>query len=152
VLTAELAEFLESGVSILVGTRDARLRPTCMRAMGASVDRSIGRVTILLPEACAAQTLGDLRDNGRVAVTFSRPFDHKSVQLKGVCDEIRPSTPEEHALEERYRAAFSEQLYAVGMPRAVTRRMRTTPSVAVVFEVRQLFEQTPGPRAGAPIA
>lgn len=147
-LGAELADFVESGVSVLVGTRDARLRPTCMRGMGALVDRATGRITLLLPEGVAAETLANMRDNGLVAVTFSRPIDHRSFQTKGKVVEIRPLTDAEREAQERYRPAFSEQLYAVGVPRGVSKRIRTSPSVAVVFEPNEMYEQTPGPRAG----
>lgn len=33
-ITSELARFIASGISVLVGTRDARLRPDCVWAAG----------------------------------------------------------------------------------------------------------------------
>jgi hypothetical protein len=39
VISADLATFLESGVSVQVGTRDARLLPEATRAMGARVEK-----------------------------------------------------------------------------------------------------------------
>jgi hypothetical protein len=147
-LTDDLIDFLQSGVSILVATRDAQLRPQCLRAMGATVDRARGIATLLLPEAVAEKTLAKLRDNGFIAITFSRPVDHRSIQLKGKCSGMRPCTDEERAMQERYRAAFAEQLQVVGLPRAISMQVRCTPSVAVDVTIAELFEQTPGPGAG----
>jgi hypothetical protein len=150
-LTAELIDFLESGVSILVATRDALLRPQCLRGMGAKVGGPRGPLTLYMPELVAEKTLANVRDNGRIAITFSRPIDHRSVQVKGRCTGIRACDERDHIAQERYRAAFVEQLHAVGMPRAVSRRIRLTPSVAAVVEIEELYEQTPGPRAGRPL-
>ena len=62
---------------------------------------------------------------------------------------MRPATTAADAeLQQRYLAAFVDQLYMVGVPRALGRRMRTAPSVAVTFEVEEVFAQTPGPGAG----
>lgn len=152
VITAELAEFLDSGVSILLGTRDKDLRPTCMRAMGAAVEAGTRVVTLFVPEATGAQSLTDIAESGQVAVTFSRVTDYRSVQLKGRVRETRPLTSAESAIQDRYRAAFVEQLYAVGVSRAVTRRIAWAPARAVVFEIDEVYEQTPGPRAGKELA
>jgi hypothetical protein len=147
-LPADLAEFFESGVSILVATRDAALRPACIRGAGASVRAAEGVVTVYLPQATAARTLANVLDNGQIAVTFSRPLTHHSIQIKGTCGEPRASTEEDRALQQRYRAAYAEQLYAVGLPRATAGRLAWWPSVAIDIAVRDLFVQTPGPTAG----
>jgi hypothetical protein len=147
-LPADLVEFFESGVSILVGTRDADLRPACARAIGASVRAAQRVVTIYLPEAAAARTVANLRDNHRIAVTFSRPLTHYSVQIKGACASVRPSGDEDRAAQQRYRAAYIEQLHAIGLPRTVSARIAWWPSLAVDIDVQELFIQTPGPNAG----
>jgi hypothetical protein len=150
--TPELLDFLESGVSLLVGTRDARLRPACTRAMGVRADRARPAVTLFVPEVAAPRMLANLDDNGRIAVTVSRPIDHRSIQLKGRCTGHRPAEPGERALQERYLAAYFEALRSVGLPLRLLRRFVWWPSVAVEFEVDSLYEQTPGPSAGRPLA
>lgn len=148
-ISPELTELMESGVSILVGTRDAKLRPECVRAVGARIHAGGESLTVYLPEAVALRTLKNLDDNGQVAVTFSRPIDHRTIQVKGTCLGVRPAGEEDRLLQEDYLAALREQLQLVGLPRVVTRRMRWWPSVAVRVSVRELFQQTPGPQAGA---
>jgi hypothetical protein len=150
VLPADLVEFFESGVSILVATRDSGMRPICARAAGASV-RAGGAaraITVYLAETVAAETVANLRDNGQIAVTFSRPLTHYSIQVKGTCADVRPSSEEDRNVQLRYRAAYTEQLHAVGLPRTVAARLSWWPSVAIDVAVGDLFVQTPGPTAG----
>jgi general stress protein 26 len=148
VLPADLVEFVESGVSVLVGTRDAQLRPHAMRAFGATVHPDRKGITIYLCESVSARTLADMRDNGQVAVTFSRPIDHRSIQLKGRVTAIAPTTEAERLIQERYLSGWVEQVYVVGLPRAIGRRMQLFPSCAVKIALHGLFHQTPGPDAG----
>lgn len=145
----DLAEFLDGGLSILVGTADERARPECTRGAGVTVDRAADRLTLYLPTCGAARTLENLRANGRIAVTFSRPHDHRTYQLKGRVRAIGDSSEADRQRQQRWLAAFSEQLAIVGVPRPVMRRWQIHPSVAVELEVEELFEQTPGPGAGS---
>jgi hypothetical protein len=148
VLPADLVEFVESGVSVLVGTRDSQLRPQATRAFGATVHEGRKGITIYLLESVSRVTLADLRDNGEVAVTFSRPIDHRSIQLKGRVIDIEPTTEAEQRVQERYLAAWVEHLFVVGLPRGIGRRMQLRPSFAVRIALHALFHQTPGPDAG----
>ncbi|MDB4935194.1 MAG: hypothetical protein JWP87_2166 [Labilithrix sp.] len=147
-ISDDLATFLESGISVVVGSRDAQRRPAAMRAAGAVVSADRRSVTVFLPDQNAARTLDNLRDNGRIAVTFSRPSDHRSIQVKGSCVELRPATEDERARRETYVAAFVDELATVGMARENTGRLTSWPSVAVRVEVEEVFDQTPGPAAG----
>jgi hypothetical protein len=147
-LPADLVDFLESGVSILVGTRDASLRPETLRAMGAVVDPGRSKVTLYVPQATGKSTLANLVDNGLIAVTFSRALDHRSIQIKGPCTRVRESDETDRAHQERYRALFIEGLAIVGLPRRISERAAYWPSMAVDIAVTELYEQTPGPQAG----
>jgi hypothetical protein len=148
VLPAELVEFIESGVSVLVGTRDAERRPHAMRGFGASAAPDRKTITIYMAEAVSEASLSDLRDNGQIAVTFSRPIDHRAIQIKGRMLDIQPTTPAQQAIQERYLAAWVEQVYTVGLPRSLGRLMQIFPSLAVHIELLEVFQQTPGPGAG----
>lgn len=151
VLHEELSELIASGVDIYVATRDAELVPESMLAMGVRADADRCGITVYLPEARAASTLANLKDNGRIAITLTRPSDHKSVQLKGRVRQIRESGPSDRELQAVHRAALVEQFAMVGVPRGATRRLVWWPSVAVEVELENVFTQTPGPHAGEPI-
>jgi len=148
VLGEALVEFLESGVSIVVGSRDANNRPECARGLGAKVGDDRRTLTLYLNHALSERMRGDFADNGRIAIGFSRIYDHRAVQLKGRVTGMRPATEQEHAIQERYLAAFSEQVSYAGLPRSVLRNVKLRPAMAIEIEVDELFHQTPGPGAG----
>ncbi len=151
VILPELVGFCEGGVSLLLGTRDASNRPACARLVGARVWPERDRVTVLVPEVPGARVLANLRDNGLVAITFVRPIDARGMQVKGRCAAVRAATDDERALAERYRASLAESLFGVGMHQARVVRLRVEPLAAVDVLVEQVFQQTPGPTAGAPL-
>ena len=144
----DLVDFLESGVSILVGTRNANNEPEPMRSSGAVVSKDRESLSLLFP-LYNPRSIANVEANGHVAVCFSRFLDNFSIQLKGENAEIRDGTDEERALAERYRVAYGEQLYMAGFPRSLTSRINVWPAKVVTFRVRDIFVQTPGPGAGA---
>jgi len=141
-LSREWVEFVESGVSILVGTRDEALRPEAGRGCGAA------RILVLVPELTSARTCENAAATGRVAVTFSRPFDHRALQAKGSVIDVRAARDADRAVVDRYVASYVDQLYLVGIPRAVSRKLRCWPAMVIELEVEALFVQTPGIGAG----
>ena len=144
----DLVDFLESGVSILVGTRNAKNEPEPMRATGARVSKDRERLSLLFP-AHATRSIENALANGHVAVCFSRFLDNYSIQLKGQDAVVRDGTDEDRAIAERYRVAYGEQLSMAGFPRSLTSRINVWPAKVVTFPVRDIFVQTPGPGAGA---
>lgn len=144
----DLVEFLESGVSILVGTRNAKNEPEPMRASGALVSKDREQLSLLFPSH-NTRSIANVEENGQVAVCFSRMLDNYAIQLKGHGAIVREGNDAERALAERYRAAYGEQLYMTGFPRSLTSRINVWPAKVVTFTVRDIFVQTPGPGAGA---
>ena len=60
----EQAELMGRRVSIIVGSRDAALRPHLMRAVGCMLSDDRRQVTVLIDQRSAATVLADLRANG----------------------------------------------------------------------------------------
>jgi hypothetical protein len=149
VISPDLAAFLESGISILVGTRDARLVPECTRGVGARVEAGGAELTVFVPDAISGPTLANLRDNGRIAVGFSRAQDHRTFQVKGRVVEVAPAGERDRDDVDRYRCAWASLLGEVGMPPRITLRMAHWPAHAVHLRVEAIFVQTPGPGAGS---
>jgi hypothetical protein len=148
VLTAELVEYMQSGVSLLVGSRDAALRPASARGFGVEIDAPGRAATVFLPASAADITLRNLRDNGQIALTFSRGFDHRSLQVKGSILSISETDDRQRRLQDRYFALFSEGLIFIGHRQKLLRRVRYYPSYALRFRIESMFDQTPGPGAG----
>jgi hypothetical protein len=149
--STELVAFCQSGVSILVGTRDRRLFPECVRAVGARVERGRKEVTVFVPLATGATTTENLAENRRIAVCFSRIEDHRSIQIKGQAVAVAPAGDEERAAIERWRGEFVKNLAFIGMPPRRSLRINSWPAHAVRVRVESVFVQTPGPGAGAPL-
>lgn len=151
VISKELAIFLESGVSILVGTRDARLLPEAVRAFGARVGAAGEELTVFVPQAVGAVTAANARDNGRIAVLFSRPSDHRSLQVTGRVQSTVPGDDADRAVVDRYRCELAQALAGVGLPPRLTLRAAHWPCHAIRLRVEAIYVQTPGPGAGAPL-
>jgi len=152
VLPEEIVELIASGVDVYVGTRDGSLEPESMMAMGVRAHPDRATLTVHLPAALAEATRRNLEANGEIAVTLIRPSDFKAVQVKGRAGAIRPSNELDREIQSIFRAALVEQFETVGIPRSTTRRLVWWPSLAVEVHVRDVFTQTPGPRAGEPLS
>jgi hypothetical protein len=148
-ISPELADFLETGVSMIAGSRDARMRSETLRTVGVRVSRERDEVTSYFPVATSARMIANLRDNGRVALCFSRPADHRTIQLKGRVLSIEPAADGDRAWVDRYREGFAATLGVIGLPGRITMRLNNWPCHAVRVAVERVFVQTPGPGAGA---
>jgi hypothetical protein len=146
-----ILELLQTGVTVMVGTRDAALMPECTRGWGIRVEEDRRTVTLFLTELSSEKTLANLRDNGLVAVTCSRPTDHATCQLKGRVRRIRPAGSRDRATQVRWRRAFLDELVAVGVPAELAEALIMEPALAVEVTVTDVFSQTPGPGAGEKI-
>jgi hypothetical protein len=147
-LPPELLALLEGPSIMHLGTRDAALQPMSAFAFGLKIDGDGREVTVFLPETIAARMLANLRDNGQMALAVVRPTDNRAVQIKGTWLGERRTDETDRAFVESYRDALTTELGLVGVPRSIWRRMIWWPSLALRMEVREVFVQTPGPKAG----
>ena len=150
-LADSLVQFIQGGHSILIGSRDSRLLPECARGISARVERGGCEMTVFLPVATAAATLANLRDNGRIAVAFTHT-DHHSVQVKGKVLAVGRAKPSDRDWIERYRFDLAHNWGVIGCPPRLTLRLAHWPCHAIRFRIESAFDQTPGPRAGGPLA
>jgi len=148
----ELAAFLQEGVGIHIATRNGALRPNGARALAVTVEPDGLHVVVYVADAAAARILPDLEANGQVAVGFGRPIDDRACQVKGLFIGARPATEAERPAVSAQWDRFLGGLEQIGIPRAATRTWVTWPAVAIRLRANALFNQTPGPDAGAPIA
>jgi hypothetical protein len=147
-----LAAFLEQGVGIHIGTRNEQLHPNGARAIAAKVEGGGSHLVVYVAEIAAARLRADLESNGQAAIVFGRPEDERSCQVKGVLVDIRSATETERPLMEKQWDGFLGQLEMIGIPRVSAANWITWPAVAIRLKVSTIFEQTPGPQAGAQIA
>ncbi len=151
-LPADLLEMMSRGVSTIVGSRDLANRPSVMRAVGCEVADGGRHITVFLSRQQGRQLLQDVAATGQLAVVFSEPASHRTVQCKGRGASIRAATPSDAAVLARYLQSMEHELQRIGLPPSLTRAMlahRIDDLVAISFSPEQAFDQTPGPQAGA---
>jgi len=148
-LDKNLTEFLEQGVAIHIGTRNARLEPNGCRVTAVRVEDEGRCLVAYIPRVATKAVLDDLQSNGQAALSFARPADDRAVQVKGEFLSLKDAD----AAEEKFAASqwqgFLNQLDMIGLPGAGTATWTMWPCVAVRIRVTALFSQTPGPEAGA---
>jgi hypothetical protein len=140
------------GVSAIVASRDAALRPSIMRAVGSRISADGCEVTVYLRRSQSEQLLGDIAQTGEIAVVFSVPSTHQTLQLKARQATQRPATDEDLPVLQAYRRSMEGEVGRVGYGPRYVAAMLSAPLhdvVAVSFAPTSAFDQTPGPRAGA---
>jgi hypothetical protein len=150
-IDVDLAAFLEEGIAIQLGTRNARFEPNGVRVVAVAVERDGRHVVAYVPDAAAPQVLPDLESNGQAALVFARPPDERACQVKGTFTHARPATEAERARVEAQWGRWLDRLVSIGVARATLEPWITWPCTAIRLRVTAIFNQTPGPNAGAPL-
>jgi hypothetical protein len=146
---ADVAAFLRGGVALVVATRDAELRPEIARGWGPVLSEEGCVLQLCVGAQRDSRTIANLEHNGELAATFSLPTTYRSIQIKGTLRELRDPAPGELALVHAHLAAFVDEAERVGVPRVAGSRFAEPPFVAVTIAIRELYDQTPGARAGS---
>ena len=153
-LPADLVAMMARGVSVIVGSRDAKLRPSIMRAVGSRVERNGQDITVYLARSSSRQLIQDIAATGQLAVVFSEPSTHRTVQLKASRADIRSAVEDDAPVLAAYLKSMEHEIQQVGFAPPLTRAMlahQLDDVVAVRFTPEQAFDQTPGPRAGTAV-
>jgi hypothetical protein len=150
----EQAAFICGGVGVSAATCRANTLPNIARATGCRISPDRRVVTLLFASTPGAALLDDIRRTGAIAVVFTQPSTHRTLQLKGSDARIVPLEVGDLDLVERYVSAFAADVAPFGFPEAYMRALLACPPddlVAVQFTIGAAFLQTPGPRAGEPL-
>ena len=149
-LDAEHADFIQGGVSVVVATRNSDSVPDVVRGCGCRVSKDRRRVTVLVEPARAGSVLDNVAANGMIAVVFSRPSTHRTIQLKGTDARLARVTAADRAVAARHLDAWVEELTAMGYRPDFARAVRGQADgmAAITFTPSSAFQQTPGPGAG----
>jgi hypothetical protein len=151
VFDAERATFLESGCALIVGSASPDGEPNVGRAWGITILPEPGQVRVLLDVEDDA-TVRNATAGGGVAVTGASIMTLRSVQLKGRALGVEDATAADVGRAERYCEAFYGDLYETDrVERSLFDRLVPSGYVACTLAVEHVFDQTPGPGAGAPI-
>ncbi len=149
-LPEEVLEFIQSGVSIIVGVVGADGHARAGRALAARVVTG-GAIRLLYTEDGNAAIKASASSGGPIAVTFSAPMSHRTIQLKAMSSRAEHFEPDDQISLESQMDAFAGVLRAVGYPASFVQSFCEGRSVnigALSFSPHAAYEQTPGPGAG----
>ena len=150
-LDETVLRFLDRSLSVNVATSDRDGRPLVARAVAARVAPGGERLTVLIDGRANAALVAAVAGTGRLAVVFTEPSTHRSIQIKDDAATVAAPTVEEAALPGPYIDGFIAELAGMGFTEAFVRAvMEFDPAdlVALHLDPAAVFDQTPGPRAG----
>lgn len=155
VLGADSAALLQLGCSINAGACGSDGMPTSVRCCGCRVADDRTSISVFVSRIQAAALLQAIEENGRIAVVFSQPSTHRTLQIKGRDAAVLPLEADDVPRIAAYRAAFARELSTFGYDEILAYTVLSYPStdvVAVRFSPDEVYLQTPGPQAGERIA
>lgn len=144
----KLRTFLDGGISVIVATVDAEGVPSCCRGVAIDSKDDFDSVTVYVPAATAGETVANLATTRRIAVSCTEPLSHHSIQIKGLTRGVKLAASQDREFVAQRLEAFADTLDSFGLPRTVTRSLTHWPAFAIEVSVEQVFDQTPGPKAG----
>ena len=147
----KIVEYIGRPVVMFVGTRDENLNPHVNRVMGAIVEKDKERITFYVAEVTSQKIRHNLDDNGRIALTMSEPISHESYQFKGSYLSSRESEEGDIAIIDEYVKNIVSQIKIAGGSEEFFNDFIYNPSLAITFQIEDIFNQTPGPGAGKKI-
>jgi hypothetical protein len=145
------AELLASRYSLIVALVSEDGVPYATRGWGLTVlqDQPL-RVRLLLGEDDAPELEAAGRDGRGIAVTAADPVTLHAVQMKGRAGVVEDATPADRATVTDYCDSFFGAVQEVdGTDREFLERLVPPDFVACTVAIDELYDQTPGPGAGA---
>jgi Transition state regulatory protein AbrB len=152
-LSDEVVDFIQSGVSAVIAIvgPDGRARPG--RALGSRV-LGDGTIRLLYPAEGNAAVEAFVQSGGPIAVTFSSPVSHRTIQIKALSCRAETLAPADQISAERQAGAFGAILASMGYAPVFVKAIcghRLSHLRVLSFAPEAAFEQTPGPGAGRAI-
>ena len=142
---------IDEGMAVFVGTVSPDGSPAGCRAIAVTSPDQLKTVTVYVPMATSRDVLANVAATKRLAIVGTYPPDHSTMQLKGTTTAVRLAGDDEAEFVHYRLEKFADVLYAIGVPRRVTRAINYWPAFAIDMKVDEIFEQTPGPNAGMPL-
>jgi hypothetical protein len=150
-ISVEVAAFMQSGISVTVATVTADLQPIAGFALACRIDEA-GTVRVLLRKPANPALLNVVAQGRPIAVSMSRPHDHRTIQIKAPAARIAAVRPDDLPEIARQTAGMRDELIGGGYDRVLSAAyVAYEPGEVVALELRpnRIFVQTPGPGAGS---
>jgi hypothetical protein len=100
-------------------------------------------------DAGDARSASNLAETGAIAITAGDVRTLRSIQLKGHARDRESASVRDRYWSDRFCDLFFTAVHeSDGVPRVFLERLRPLELVAWTVHVEELYDQTPGPRAG----
>ena len=149
-LPDEVLDFIQSGVSVIVGVVGPDGRAQAGRALASRVVAG-GKIRLMYPDEGHTAIMASAQSGGPIAVTYSAPISHRTIQIKSSSSRAEEMEPDDRISLEAQIDAFAAVLRAIGFPQHFVQAFCANRSVSagvVSFVPEAAYEQTPGPGAG----
>jgi hypothetical protein len=147
-LTA-LRDFIQEPVAVQLAAVGDGLAPQSVRGYGVRLDAD-GALCLGLIDAQAPKLLQALQTSQRVAVNLTHPLTFHGRQVKGPVLEIEEPSSDAAEAARQYFDRFVVMLAKIGLTTEQCRGMFFSgPTRWIRMRPDELFNQTPGPGAGA---
>jgi hypothetical protein len=150
-IPGKIIRFLDEHANLAFGgTRSRDLVPFGHRVSGWRLGADGRTLTSFVADQSTDRLIESLEDNGEFALTVEEFPSHETYQFKGRYVRHRPLQPADLEAVDRIRERYVKSMRHLfaDAPEALLKKAVLTPSVAVDFEVREVYLQTPGPGAG----
>lgn len=148
---AELIELASVGSSLIVGTVSIDGEPRATRAWSVQLREDDSRVRVIMG-ADDGVSVDNLRTGG-IALTCTGVLTLRSVQLKGRVVRTEPVNDADVQLMAEHTTAFMRAVQQFDdFPLERLERVLPGKVIAVEFDLEAMFDQSPGPDAGASVA
>jgi hypothetical protein len=149
VFDAERRAFLESGCALIIATAGPDGEPTASRGWGLTFLDAPDELRLLL-DAEDGVTVERAAAGAPIAVTAASVPTLHSMQLKGRSLGVAEATAADEARAARYCDALFTEIHVTDQtPLALLERLTPIGYVACTIAVDDVYDQTPGPSAGA---
>jgi hypothetical protein len=147
----EIAFLRTAGLSMIAASRGPDNIASVARSLGCRFSADASKMTLLFCPAEAEELLQQIARDRRIAVIFSLPSTHESLQLKATDALATEPLESDRDIVHAYRQAFVEEVEKLGFSRPAIETMLACDCedlAAVTFTPSAAFSQTPGPNAG----
>jgi hypothetical protein len=134
--------------TVIVGSVDVTGNPSCCRAVALRSEDDLATATVYVPMATSQDTIANVARTRRLAVVTTHPISHCATQLKGIVEHTRVAREDERPFVDHHLGGFGGVLNTIGYPLRVTRSVVHWPAYALEMRVEEIYEQSPGPKAG----
>ncbi|MBL8711010.1 MAG: pyridoxamine 5'-phosphate oxidase family protein [Rhodospirillaceae bacterium] len=152
-LDPAILALLAGPVAICIAGRDQDLRPSLCYAYGCRAMDSGAMLRLILSRSEAGPVLRDIAANGHVAAVFSDVRSFRTLQIKGIDARVEVSDPADRTYSQAHCHNIAEELVTLGYAPGPAQRFFTAPEesdcITIAFSPAEVFQQTPGPNAGA---